>query len=285
MNGVDASYQERYLTAQDGLRLYYRDYGPHGSRAAPLLCLTGLTRNSKDFHRLASTYSARRRVLCLDYRGRGRSDYDPDWRNYAIPTYVTDVRHLLAANDIHGVVIVGTSLGGMVAMVIAAAFPAVLRGVVLNDIGPEVEAAGMARILAYIRNLRPLPDWPTAARELKRCFPRLSLQTDEEWLTFARATLREGSDGLLYPDWDMNLLKPFRGAAPVSLWNLFQALSRVPLMAVRGGISDVFRPETLAKMAAARPDMVQVTVPNVGHVPTLREPEVTPALEAFLARL
>jgi pimeloyl-ACP methyl ester carboxylesterase len=281
----DAPFRERFVTAQDGLRLYYRDYGPACSHATPVLCLAGLTRNAKDFHGVASRLSATRRVLCLDYRGRGRSDYDPDWRNYVLPTYVNDVRHLLAANDTHGVIMVGTSLGGLIAMAMGAAMPASLRGVVLNDIGPEIGTEGMGRILAYIRGLRPLPDWSTAARELKRLFPPLSLTTDEDWLEFARATFRQAPDGLLYVDWDMNILKPFAKPAAQDLWALFRSLGRVPLMVVRGGVSDVLGAATLARMRELHPGLVHVTVPGIGHVPSLREPEVAAALDAFLAPL
>jgi pimeloyl-ACP methyl ester carboxylesterase len=281
----DASFRERYLTAQDGLRLYYRDYGDEGLEATPVLCLSGLTRNAKDFHGLASRLSAARRVLCLDYRGRGRSDYDPDWRNYVTATYVNDVRHLLAANDIHGVIVIGTSLGGLVSMAMGAASPTSLRGAVLNDIGPEIGTEGITRIIAYIRGARPLPDWDTAARELKRLFPPLSLTSDRDWLDFARATFKEGPDGMLYVDWDMNILRPFAKPAPVDLWALFRSLGRVPLMVVRGGVSDVLSAATLERMRELHPGLVSVTVPGIGHVPSLREPEVTAALDAFLAPL
>jgi pimeloyl-ACP methyl ester carboxylesterase len=285
----DAGFEERFLTSQDGLRLYYRDYGGREPRSAaaaktPLLCLPGLTRNSKDFHGFAARLAAERRVICPDYRGRGRSAYDPNWRHYEARVYIDDIRHLLAATNLHHVVVVGTSLGGLLAMAMAVAVATALAGVVLNDVGPAVNADALTRILAHAGDGRTQPDWESAARHLRRSLPHLSIDTEEGWLRMAHSTYREGADGLLHVDWDVTLVKPLlrRRRAP-DLWPLFRALRRVPVVAVRGGVSDVLTEATFARMKAEKPDLVQVTVPGVGHAPSLGEPDAARAIGDFLA--
>jgi pimeloyl-ACP methyl ester carboxylesterase len=283
----ETGFRDGYITAQDGLRLYYRDYGPHAARRATALCLPGLARNSRDFHDVAVRLSASRRVLSLDYRGRGRSDYDPDWRHYEPRTYVDDARHLLAATNTHGVVAIGVSLGGLVAMGLAVVMPSAVRAIVLDDVGPEIEAGGMGRIFDILRAMRPQPDWEHAVREMRRTFPKLSIQTDAGWLKFTRATYKEGGDGLLHADWDPNIVKPLEKPAgiPADLWALYRGVAKIPVLAVRGGESDVLGEATFRRMKAEKPDLVQVTLPGVGHAPTLTEPVVTAALDAFLANL
>jgi pimeloyl-ACP methyl ester carboxylesterase len=285
-----ARFRERFFTSQDGLRLYFRDYGGGGAggRDRPaVLCLPGLARNSKDFHHVAQRLAFERRVVCPDYRGRGRSDYDPNWRNYEARTYVGDLRHLLAALNLHRVVVIGTSLGGMLAMALAVAAPQALEGAVINDVGPEVDAAGLGRIVRYIRGCRPQPDWEAAARYLRQSMPNLSIETNEDWIKLARNTYRERDDGLLHPDWDANLAKPLlrKREPPPDLWPLFRALRPVPTLALRGGASDVLSAETFARMKAEKPDLVQVTLAGVGHPPFLGEPEAVAAIDAFLASL
>ena len=284
---ADGAWRERRFTAQDGLGLHYRDYGDADAAATPVLCLGGLTRNARDFDALARRVSARRRVLCLDLRGRGRSDYDPDWRNYRPETYIADIAHLLAAANLHRVAVVGTSLGGILAMAMAAAMPSSLAGVVLNDVGPEVEPGGLAPILAYIDADRPQPDWESAVRTVRTHLPNLAFQDEAMFETMARNTYREGEDGLLHFDWDVNIVKPLRrggGAAP-DLWPLFRGLRAIPLLAFRGAESDILSAGCFARMAAERPDARLVTVPRTGHAPTLAEPECVAALDAFLAGL
>ena len=281
-------YRERAFTSQDGLRLYFRDYGDPLSTAPPVLCLSGLTRNSKDFHHIAARVSAERRVLCLDYRGRGRSEYDSDWRRYLPRTYAEDVRHLLAVTNVHKVVVIGTSLGGVMAMIMAAAMPCALAGAVINDVGPEIEDKGLARIIAYIRNIPPLPGWEAAARYMRETLPDFAAAGEDGWMNLARNTFRQGDDGRLYPDWDPNLIKPIRdrdGGASVDLWPLFRALGRFPLLAIRGAKSDVLSEDTFERMAREVPGLARATVPGVGHVPSLAEPEAAEAIDALLARL
>jgi pimeloyl-ACP methyl ester carboxylesterase len=279
-------YRERHLSAQDGLQLYCRDYGDRLSRNLPLLCLTGLTRNSQDYADLAAHFAATRRVVCPDYRGRGRSAYDPDWRNYDPMTYLGDICNILISNDIHRVIVVGTSLGGLLAMGLAVLRPTSIAAVVLNDIGPDVDPGGLARIIAFIGIDRPQPDWPSACDFLRKSLPRLPIRDAKWWERFARATYREGADGALHFDWDIAIVEKLkRGKGAIqNLWPLFGALRDIPTLAVRGAISDVLTAEGLRRMIAAKPDLVTVTVSGVGHTPTLDEPEIKGVLDDFIAR-
>jgi len=281
------SYREGRYRSQDDLDLYYRDYGDPDSPEIPLLCLTGLTRNSRDFERLALRFAAERRVISPDYRGRGRSQYDPDWRNYRPETYLNDIRHLLALLDVHKAVVIGTSLGGLLAMALGVLQPTVLAAVVLNDIGPVVVPKGLGRILDYIGVDRPERDWPSAIESLKRLFPSLSAETPEDWQRVAEGTFRKAEDGMLHFDWDVALAKPIAGSSDAlpELWPLFRGLPKVPVLAVRGGVSDVLSEATFERMAAARPDLMRATVPGVGHAPSLNEPVSRQAIDALLAKL
>ncbi len=285
MSETDPSlYRERTVGAQDGLSLYYRDYGDPMSPLVPVMCLTGLTRNSKDYHDLATRLSPRRRVICPDYRGRGRSAYDADWRNYQPTVYLNDIRHLLASLNVHSVIVIGTSLGAFMAMGMAVAVPTMVAGAVLNDAGPDVDPKGLGRILDYIGSDRPQPDWRSAVAVVRELFSSLSIETEADWLRFARQTFREGDDGMLHFDWDVNLAKPMRkrGAALPDLWALFRALREIPVLSFRGEISDVLSPDTFERMGDGMPRLTRVTVPGVGHTPTLAEPEVLSALDAYL---
>lgn len=281
-----AFFRERRLAAQDGLSLYYRDYGDPLSPRLPLICLTGLTRNSADFADLAQRHAHERRMLCLDYRGRGRSAYDSNWRNYDPRIYVSDIVHLFAANDVHRAIVVGTSLGGVLTMALAVLKPTALAAAVLNDIGPDVVPGGLVRIMGYIGVDHPQPDWPTAAHYLQQLLPTLSIRTEEGWLKMARATFRQGEDGLLHFDWDVKLAKPMlaQAANAPDLWPYFTALRHVPTLVLRGVLSDVLSPETFERMARIKPDLERVSVLNSGHTPTLNEPEAAAAIDAFIRR-
>jgi pimeloyl-ACP methyl ester carboxylesterase len=277
----------RFYRSEDDLRLAYRDYGDPASTRLPVLCLTGLTRNAHDYERLARRLAPERRVICPDYRGRGRSQYDPDWRNYRPETYLNDIRHLLAVLGLERVVVIGTSLGGVLAMGMAALMPRVLAGVVLNDIGPEVDASGLGRILSYVAVDRPQPDWRSASAHLRELLPTLGLETEEDWEWIARGTYREGAaDGLLHFDWDVSLAKPLlAGQDTPDLWPFFRALAPVPLLALRGGVSDILTEACFDRMAAERPDMSRAVIPGVGHAPTFDEPASREALARFLAKV
>jgi pimeloyl-ACP methyl ester carboxylesterase len=280
------SFRECRYTAQDGLSLYYREYGAPDAPGTPVLCLAGLTRNSRDFHRVATRLCAERRVICPDYRGRGRSDYDADKANYQPATYLHDLRHLLAVVGAAPVIVIGTSLGGVLAMAMSAMMPTALAGVVLNDVGPKIDRSGLRRIIDYIGADRPHPDWTSAAKDLRVMFPTLSLQGDAQWEAAARATWRRGADGLLHFDWDVALAEPLRDDPELpDLWPLFGGLRPMPVLAIRGALSDVLSAETFAAMARSHPGIRQVTVPGVGHVPSLAEPEAEAAIDAFIAAI
>ena len=280
------SYRERRVTAQDGLSLYVRDYGDPLSPATPVLCLTGLTRNSKDFSELAPRLASQRRVICPDYRGRGESAYDPNWRNYMPTTYLNDVFHILSALNLHRVVVVGTSLGGLLAMGLGATMPSSLAGVVLNDVGPHIEADGLGAIIKYIETDRPQADMEAAAATLRTMLPYLSRRDDRIWHKVAENTFREGDDGLLHFDWDPAIVRPFMKNPTIpDLWPLFRSIGHVPVLAIRGEISDLLSAACLEHMTAEMPALASITVPDTGHAPTLAEPEVRDALEDFIAGL
>lgn len=278
-------YIERRITSFDNLSLYVRDYGDPLDPRAPLFCLGGLTRNCKDFESLAERYSADgRRVICPDYRGRGQSAYDPDWRNYDPRIYIRDIQDLLSALNAHHVVVVGTSLGGILGMGMAVAAPGALAAVVMNDVGPKVETGGLDFIINYIKEDRPHDDWDGAVATIKTMLPNLTFQDDGIWLKMAQNTFREREDGRLYFDWDVNIVKSMLDSsyAIPDMWPLFRALKNVPTLVLRGAESDILSSETFAEMQKVKPDMIGVEIPRAGHVPTMAEPESRAALEAFL---
>ena len=280
-------YQERWITVQDGLRLYLRDYDPGtaGDPAAlPVLCLGGLTRNAKDFAGLAERLAKRRRVICLDYRGRGRSDYDTDWRHYCPEVYLSDITAVLVALSLHPVVICGTSLGGLLAMGLAALSPTALAGVILNDIGPDLNPSGIKRIGGYVGHDHPKEDWDGAVEEVKALFGHLNFPDEASWRSFAEATYRRGDDGLLHFDWDPAIGKALKEelAELPDLWKLYGALHHLPLLSLRGGESDILSPETFKLMGERHDDIYQVTLPGVGHTPSLNEADADQAIHDFL---
>jgi len=279
-------YIERRITSQDGLSLYVRDYpGPADSKRTPLLCLGGLTRNSKDFGGIGKHLGKARRVICPETRGRGQSDYDPDWRNYHPETYVGDVRHILCALGIHGVVVIGTSMGGIMGMAMAAAIPGVLKGLVLNDVGPIVRLHDLDRIIAYMQNPPVLADWDAAGRHLRDAFGgEYPLTDDADWTRAAKLSYFERADGTISFDWDANILKPIL-ADPTEthdLWHLFKATGRIPVLTLRGAKSKILDEDQLAAMSAVHKNMQAVVVPGVGHPPSLAEPVSIEALNGFL---
>ena len=284
-------YIERTYVCQDNLTLYYRDYGPHAAGRTALLCLPGLTRNSKDFHDLALRYAGERRVVCPDYRGRGRSEHDPEWRRYNARVLLADVQQLLASCNLHKVVVVGTSLGGLLAMGLAVAEPRMLAGVVLNDVGPDIEYDGLGQIVDWVARDQPQPDYETAALYLKQHAGRIGIRNDEGWLKLARNTWHEGADGRLHFDYDFNLVRPVaelvktHGAGTPDLWPMFRALYPIPTTLLRGENSDLLSRASVSRMIQAKPDLEFVEVAGAGHVPQLDEPESLEAIDALLARL
>jgi pimeloyl-ACP methyl ester carboxylesterase len=279
---------ERGFTSRDGLALYYRDYPGPEHAGVTVLCLHGLTRNSRDFEGLAPQLAGARRVLCADVRGRGRSARDPDPSRYVPATYAADVLELLAHAGESRVALVGTSMGGILALLLAVLRPAKLAGVVLNDVGPVVDPAGIARIQGYVGRASEVTTWDAAAEAVRALnapfFPEFG---HEDWLRFARRTFRVCDDGLLRPDYDPAIAAATRAgdAVPADLWSFFSALAPIPTLAIRGELSDILSHDTLREMTLRKPDLETLLVPRRGHAPTLDEPECVAAIAAFLSRL
>lgn len=277
----------RFYDSHDGLKLYYRDFAP-AMPGVPVLCLPGLTRNSRDFEDLAIHLCRSRRVLTPDLRGRGYSEHDPDWRNYRPGTYAMDVWTLLDGLDISQVIIVGTSLGGLVAMVMATQDAGRLRGVIMNDVGPEIAPEGLARIQAYTGRLPPVASWDEAIAQTKEIYGfALPGLTEDEWRKMARRVYREDADGVPGLDIDPAIGRAVRETVPRAgdAWEAFEALRDTPLLVIRGARSDILAAETVDRMRERKPDLIAVTVPDRGHVPLLDEPECIAAIDNFMESL
>ena len=289
-NSTTQAYQDKSWTSADGLSLYYRDYaGPDGYDGPPVVCMHGLTRNSRDFAELAEHIARTRRVMVLEMRGRGMSDYAPDASTYNPVQYVADVEALLEEQGIDRFISIGTSMGGLMTMMLAANKPGRLAAVVMNDIGPQVEPAGIERITGYVGHGRSYPTWMHAARSIcnvhSEAFPDYEL---DQWLEMAKRTMVVSQNGRISYDYDMAIAEPFKepdGAAPADLWPAFDALCGVPMVLVRGELSDLLSPQTVKEMAKRNPAMTTVTVPRVGHAPMLNEPEALEAIDALLAKV
>lgn len=281
------AFRERRITAQDGLSLYLRDYGDANAAQPPVLCLGGISRNSRDFEALAPHLATHRRVVCPDYRGRGLSDYDVDPSNYTPAVYLRDVIDILTALDLHQVVVIGTSIGGLLSMALASARPGALRAVVLNDIGPELDPAGIARIKGYLGGNRRWTDWDEAIAFLKQIFQHAGLTSREDWLVYAKRIFIEDDGGGLRQNFDPAILNQFKSAPdkPMSYWPAYLALRHIPLLAIRGELSDILNLETFERMAVEIPDITAITLAGVGHAPMLDEPEIVSAIDDFLDRI
>ena len=283
----DARYENCYLALPDGLRFHYRDY-PGPADKPPLLCLHGLTRNARDFAQFAERYSPGWRTIVVDFRGRGLSDYDPQPERYTPLTYAADVRHLLDQLEIDRAVFVGTSLGGLVTMAIAATTPRRIAAAILNDVGPDVAPGGVDRILGYVGKDRRFRTWDEAARavaEIQRA--AFEHYSHDAWVAMAKRNCRQ-EGGEIRVDYDMAIAEPFKTLGPtptVDLWPFFAALAEKPLLVVRGEKSDLLTAETAAKMKQVAPGMRLATVAGVGHAPHLDEPEAVAAIDDFLSSI
>lgn len=283
-------YEDKTWTSADGLSLHFRDYaGPESYDGPPVVCMHGLTRNSRDFAPLAEHIAASRRVIVPEMRGRGQSDYAPDSATYNPVQYAADVEALLDQEGVDTFIAIGTSMGGLMTMLLAAAKPGRIKGVVMNDIGPEVNPDGIERIKTYVGQGRNYPTWVHAARSLAEthggAFPDYTL---DDWLEMAKRTLVVSQNGRIAYDYDMAIAEPFNqpgGEVPANLWEAYEALRDVPMVLVRGELSDLLTPETERLMAERNPAMTSVTVPRAGHAPTLDEPEARAAIDALLAKL
>jgi pimeloyl-ACP methyl ester carboxylesterase len=280
----------QFVTTHDGLMLHVRTFGSRAAGSAPVVCLPGLARTCADFGPLASALSRGREppchVVALDYRGRGRSEHDRNPANYNLPTELADLLAVITALDLEPAVFIGTSRGGILAMLLAAARPTAIAGVVLNDIGPVIEVQGLARIKSYVGHLPAPTSFPDAAAILRRLFaaqfPKL---TEDDWMAFARRSFEEDG-GRLVPTYDVKVAVTLEGidlAQPLPpLWVQFDALAGVPVMVVRGANSDLLSPATVAAMRERRPDLIAIEVPDQGHAPLLSEPEIIGQIDAFI---
>ena len=293
---MEKPYAHRHWQSADGLSLHYRDYPgpPDAADRPPVLCLHGLTRNARDFAVLADHLSTRWRVIVPEMRGRGRSDYASDSTTYAPATYVEDVEALLAEQGIGRLIAIGTSMGGLITMMMAATDAAAGRqrmaAVALNDIGPVVDPAGLEKIRGYLGQGRSYPTWMHAARALREVHGDAHPDFDiEQWLGMAKRTLVLGQNGRLVFDYDMGIADPFNAAddnaAPPDLWPAFEALRDTPLLLLRGELSNLLSQATVEAMKARKPDMRVVTVARCGHAPMLDEPEAVAAIDTLLEQV
>jgi pimeloyl-ACP methyl ester carboxylesterase len=288
MNDVAAGrrFKDHYFTVRDGLKLHYRDY-PGSADQPPILCLPGLTRNARDFEELAERYSPRFRVLVLEFRGRGMSDYDPIPERYLPPTYARDVMELLDQLAIPQAIFVGTSLGGLVTMLMAVMAPKRIAATILNDIGPEINNVGIERIKTYVGSGQRFGSWDEAAERIARNTQAFDNYSHEDWVRMAKRNCREDNGEIVF-DYDPAIAQPFSSTAPApefDMWPLFAALAEKPLLVVRGAKSDLLSAEAVEKMQAAAPDAKFALVPGVGHAPELNEAEAVAAIDELLARV
>lgn len=279
--------EDRYFTVRDGIRLHYQDY-PGASDKPTLLCLHGLTRNARDWAEFAQRYSPTFRVLVLEFRGRGGSGYDPQPARYNPLTYAGDVIELLDQLGITQAVFVGTSLGGLVTMTVAATMPQRIAATILNDVGPDVDPEGVGRILTYVGKDVRFKSWDDAADAIAANYgASFDRYSHDDWVRMAKRNCRE-ENGEIRFDYDMAIAEPFKTTGPtphVDLWPFFAALAQKPLLVVRGAKSDLLTAETAAKMQAVAPHMKLAVVPGVGHAPELNEPEAVAAIDEFLDSL
>lgn len=271
----------RRVSAADGLGIAVRFWGERTGRT-PLLCLAGMVRTGGDFGRVALRHAGQRLVVAPDYVGRGLSDRARNWRRYRPERLLGDVLDVCAALHVPRAVVLGTSLGGLLAMGLAVARPGLVAAAMLNDIGPEVGGGGLDFVRGFIGGRHTQPDLDHAAAFLRETLPWLSLSTPEEWREFAALTFARDADGRWSANWDPAIARTLEGRAPPDLWPLFGALAHVPLLLVRGGASDILLAETASRMRRRRPDMAELILPDVGHAPTLSEPAIAPALDAWI---
>jgi pimeloyl-ACP methyl ester carboxylesterase len=282
------AWSDGYWESSDGLKLHYRDYAGDASRP-PILCIPGLTRNARDFEGVAERLAGEWRLICVELRGRGESAYAKNPMSYVPLTYLEDVEALIFALKLERFVLFGTSLGGLITMLLAAAGKERIAGALLNDIGPAMESRGLEHIRSYVGRSQNWPTWLHAARYLAAAqadrYPDWEL---DQWLVYAKRLAKLTPSGRVVFDYDMRIAEPFKlpaGEAGFDLWPTFRALNGIPSLVVHGGISDLLSAETVAKMKAEVSSMESVTVPRVGHAPTLEEPEAVKAIDKLLKRV
>ena len=277
---------EYWLYSRDGLRLFSRVYAGPRAGAPTVLCLHGLLRNSRDFEELAPHLAERYRVIVPDVRGRGFSERDPDPAHYEIPVYLQDLEPLLGGLGVERTAVIGTSMGGLMAMVLAASRPNLVTRIVLNDVGPEVDPAGLERIRGYAGKAPSARSWSEAAAQLRLTFGAAWPDLEpSRWEALARRSYRESDAGIIEADADPRIGDVVRSSSSVApdLWPLWNALAGLPVLALRGAHSDILSDATLARMQREKADLRTVTVPQRGHAPLLDEPECLTAIDEFLS--
>ncbi len=282
-----AAVDSRYFQTEDGLRLHYCKYQGPASGSLTLVCLPGLTRNGRDFDTLAADLSTRYHVICPDFRGRGRSEYATSPTSYVPRSYVRDLSALVQVLGGGPVVLVGTSLGGLVGTLFASIWPQRVLGLVLNDVGPEIDPAGLKRIAGYVGKTPPVKTWNDAATALeiqdRAVYPDYG---SGDWMRTARRRYVEGSDGTVKLDYDLTIARMFSDPASTpEQWPFFNRLHYIPTLLIRGAHSDILTRETMLRMKQAVPSLQSVEVPNRGHTPTLEEPVARSAIATFLEQL
>jgi pimeloyl-ACP methyl ester carboxylesterase len=281
-----AVFEDGYWESADGLRLHYRDYSGPASKA-PLICMPGLTRNARDFEPVAEMLGGKRRMIAIEFRGRGDSAYAKDPMSYTPMTYAQDVDLLLRELGLKGFVLLGTSLGGIVSMLLAPTWQDKVKGIILNDVGPEIGVAGLERIRGYVGQGRNFETWMHAARAMSEAqgdiYPAYGLK---EWLRLAKRTCKLSSNGRIVLDYDMKISEPFKqtgGEAGIDLWPVYEALAGIPLLILRGETSDILEKAAATKMVKKHKGAKLVTLRGVGHAPSLDEPEAQAAIRDFLS--
>ncbi len=283
-----AAWGDGYWWSNDGLRLHYRDFaGPEGK--PPIICIPGLTRNARDFEGVAARLAGDWRVICVELRGRGESAYAKDPMTYVPLTYLQDMEALIRDLKLDRFILFGTSLGGLITMLLSMSDSRRIAAALINDIGPVLENRGLERIRGYVGRSQSWPTWLHAARyfaEAQRdVFPDWGL---DQWLVFAKRLCKLSPHGRIVFDYDMRIAEPFKlpgGATGFDLWGAFAGLKGVPSLVLRGELSDLLSDSTLARMKEENPALESVTVPNVGHAPTLEEPQAVEAIDRLLARI
>ena len=283
-----AEWHDRFWNSSDGLRLHYRDY-PGPADRPPILCLPGLTRNARDFEPVADRLAGEWRVIAIDFRGRGGSQYDPNPANYVPRTYAADILKLLDQLGIADAIFFGTSLGGIVTMLLSSTDSERIAGALINDIGPVIEEAGIERLRTYVGKAMPLSSWREAAESTavrtRIAYPHYS---HDDWERFARRLYKECPDGSIQADYDPAIAQPFAtsdstlGSDP---WQMIEGLGEKPVLIVRGESSDLFSAATAEKMMAELPKGELVTVAGIGHAPVLDEPAAAAGIDRLLARV
>lgn len=285
------AYQDFFTTSQDGLKLHARRWGPALPSQTTVVCLPGLTRNTDDFDDIAAALSAKgdRAIYAFDYRGRGLSDYDRNWKNYDVRVEIGDVLDQITALGISEAIFLGTSRGGILTMITAMLRPALLRGAILNDVGPVIDGKGLARIRNYVGKLPQPKSFAEGAAILKQTantqFPALD---DAAWEAYGRRTWKE-ENGRLVPRYDVGIMKTLELLdleAPLpELWPQFEALKHVPVLVLRGAHSDLLSAETAQEMTRRHPDCALFEVPFEGHAPLMADAPTQERIVDFVRRI